>query len=148
MKFNWGTGIVLAFAFFISFILYFVITMNTNKKYKHDLVTKNYYKKELEYQDDIEKEKNGNNLLNNVDYKRTKKGLLIAFPSEMNSSNISGNVLMYRPSNKVSDFKIPIKLTNHTLLIPKDRLLEGRWNLSIDWKYKEKAYLYKQEIVY
>ena len=48
MKFNWGTGIVLAFIGFISFIMYFVINMNTNDKYDHDLVTEDYYKQELE----------------------------------------------------------------------------------------------------
>ena len=44
MKFNWGTGIVLAFIAFISFIMYFVISMNTNNKYDHDLVSENYYR--------------------------------------------------------------------------------------------------------
>ena len=50
MKINWGTGIVLAFIGFISFIMYFVVNMNTNKKYDHDLVTEDYYKQELEFQ--------------------------------------------------------------------------------------------------
>ncbi|WGU68469.1 FixH family protein [Capnocytophaga canimorsus] len=47
MKINWGTGIVLAFVFFIAFILYFVIQMSTNKKYDHELVTEEYYKKRI-----------------------------------------------------------------------------------------------------
>ncbi|MCK5400025.1 MAG: FixH family protein, partial [Flavobacteriaceae bacterium] len=50
MKMNWGTGIVIAFIGFIAFIMFFVITMSTNKKYEHDLVTEDYYKEELEYQ--------------------------------------------------------------------------------------------------
>ncbi len=148
MKINWGTGIVIAFVFFISFILYFVITMSTNKKYKHDLVTKNYYEKELQYQDDIEKEQNAKQLPINVDYTRTEEGLRIQFPKEMSNDGISGEVILYRPSNKTFDFILPIQLKSHTLLIPKERLLEGRWNLKVDWKYKGKAYLFKQEIVY
>ena len=39
MKFNWGTGIVIAIMAFMGFILYFVITMSTNNSYSHDLVT-------------------------------------------------------------------------------------------------------------
>ena len=62
MKINWGTGIVLAFIGFIAFIMYFVISMNINKDYQHDLVTDDYYKEELEYQNDIDKEENANNL--------------------------------------------------------------------------------------
>ena len=36
MKINWGTGIVIVIAAFISFIMYFVITMNTNNKYSYE----------------------------------------------------------------------------------------------------------------
>ena len=54
MKINWGTAIVLVFIGFISFIMYFVIKMNTNKKYEHDLVTEDYYSKELAFQEEID----------------------------------------------------------------------------------------------
>ena len=38
MKFNWGTGVVLAFIGFISFIMYFVITYEyADNKFDHDL---------------------------------------------------------------------------------------------------------------
>jgi len=69
MKFNWGTGIVLAFIAFISFIMYFVINMSTNKKYDHDLVTEQYYNKELKFQEDIDKSKNARNLETNITWK-------------------------------------------------------------------------------
>ena len=50
MKINWGTGIILAFIGFIGFILYFVINASTDVKYRHDLVSQNYYEEELNYQ--------------------------------------------------------------------------------------------------
>ena len=58
MKINWGTGIVLAFVAFISFIMYFVVQMNMEDRADHELVTKDYYKKELAYQKEIDAEKN------------------------------------------------------------------------------------------
>ena len=54
MKFNWGTGIVLAFAAFIVFILYFVVLSTRDPASNHDLVTEDYYKKELKYQEDLD----------------------------------------------------------------------------------------------
>ena len=42
MKINWGTGIVIAFIAFISFIMYFVVNMNVNKKYDHDFRWNNF----------------------------------------------------------------------------------------------------------
>jgi len=57
-------------------------------------------------------------------------------------------VFLYRPSNKHLDFETPISLSNHTLLIPDKCLLDGRWNIKIDWSYNKNEYLYKTEITY
>ncbi|WP_299224594.1 FixH family protein [uncultured Psychroserpens sp.] len=148
MKINWGTGIVLAFIGFISFIMYFVINMTTNDKYDSSLVTKEYYKEELKYQEDINKETNAKNLITNITWKRTSEGLELLFPDNMDAKAITGKVFLYRPSNKQVDFETTISLSNHNLLIPDKRLLDGRWNLKVDWQYNGKSYLYKKEIVY
>jgi len=148
MKINWGTGIVLAFVVFISFILFFVVRMNVQSKYDHDLVIETYYEAELKYQNDIDKQRNAQKLTENVSVKQTEKGIEISFPKTFIADNIIGKVFLYRPSNRHFDFEIPISLSNHTLLIPNKRLLGGRWNLSVDWSYDEVAYLYKEEINY
>ena len=148
MKLNWGTGIVIAFVCFISFIMYFVINMNTSKKYNTSLVTEDYYKAELEYQNDIDKETNAKQLETNITWKRTAQGLEICFPKSMNINHITGKVFLYRPSNEHVDFETAISLSNHNLLIPDKRLLDGRWNIKVDWQYRGKSYLYKKEIVY
>lgn len=148
MKLNWGTGIVLAFIGFISFIMFFVIRMNTNDKYDHDLVNENYYKAELEYQNDIDKEENSKKLASDITWKKTSEGLVITFPEDLNIADIKGKVFLYRPSNKQVDFESSISLSNHNLLIPDKRLLDGRWNLKVDWEYNGKSYLYKKEITY
>ena len=148
MKLNWGTGIVIAFIGFISFIMYFVINMNTDKKLDHDLVTEDYYKQELKYQNDIDKEKNAKTLSANLKWQKTENGMLISFPENLEPSNISGKVFLYRPSNKQLDFETTFSLSNHNLLIPDKRLLDGRWNIKIDWSYKGNNYLYKEEILY
>ena len=148
MKFNWGTGIVLAFIGFISFIMYFVISMNINEKYQHDLVTEDYYKQELEFQNDIDKETNSKNLAENITWTKTSDGLMITFPESLNINNITGKVFLYRPSNKQLDFETTISLSNYNLLIPDKRLLDGRWNIKIDWQYNGNMYLYKKDIIY
>ncbi|MBR9756521.1 MAG: FixH family protein [Algicola sp.] len=148
MKINWGTGIVLALIGFISFIMYFIITMSTNDKYNHDLVVEDYYQKELEFEADINKEKNALALKENVVYNKTPEGVVITFPSNLEPKNITGKVFLYRPSNKQFDFEVPISLSNHNLLIPDNRLLDGRWNIKVDWQYNNTSYLYKKEMSY
>ncbi|MCL7753822.1 FixH family protein [Polaribacter sp. Z022] len=146
MKFNWGTGIVVAIIGFISFIMYFVITMSTDNNYSHDLVTEQYYQKELEYQQQIDATKNAAKLEENISLKKTKEGLQVYFPSDFDKNEIKGKIFLYRPSNKQLDFEMPISISNTYLLVPEKRLLDGRWNITISWNYKSKDYLFKKEL--
>ncbi|WP_062061562.1 FixH family protein [Aquimarina longa] len=148
MKINWGTSIVLVFIGFMSFILYFVIRMNTDKKYEHDLVTEDYYKKELAFQQEINAEENSKSLKNNISVKKTDKGLVISFPEDKNYKEISGSIFLYRPSNDKLDFRIPISLSDPEFLIKDENMIEGRWNITVDWKYEQNRYLYKESFTY
>lgn len=128
--------------------MYFIITLNVNDKYDHDLVTEDYYAEELNYQEDIDKLNNAKNLDENISYKRTAEGLFIVFPKHMDLNNIIGHVFLYRPSNKQLDFDMSISLSKPYLLIPDKRLVDGRWNIKVDWQYNGQSYLYKKTINY
>lgn len=148
MKINWGTGIVIAIVLFMSFILFLVIKMSTDKNYEHDLVVEKYYQKELAYQEEIDAEENLKLFSERITGKRVENGWLLTFPPEMENLNIEGKVFLYRPSNKQLDFDFPIELSGLNLLIPDKRLLDGRWNIILDWEYQGKSYLYKDSIMY
>ncbi|MRH99696.1 cytochrome C oxidase Cbb3 [Kriegella sp. EG-1] len=148
MKINWGTSIVIAFVAFISFILFFVFRMSTEVKAEHDLVTEDYYKDELGYQKDIDAEQNAKDLSNQLKINITEEGLNVDFPNSQEAEKISGHIFMYRPSNKRLDFDIPISLSNSHLLIPDKKMLEGRWNIKIEWKYDDQSFLHKENINY
>lgn len=147
MKINWGTGIVLAFVGFISFILFFVIRMGLDDRTNHDLVTEDYYKAELGYQKEIDAEKNGNEHAR-ITMERTPDGLLLNFPENLDLKKITGTVSLYRPSNKHLDFDLPVSLSNAHLLIPDKRLLDGRWDIKVSWQYGDELYLYKESLTY
>jgi len=148
MKINWGTGVVLAFIGFIGFILFFVIRMSTDHNAEHDLVTEEYYKAELGYQKEIDAGENANTLSDKLTMEKTAEGLSIQFPENMSPAKIEGKVSLYRPSNKHLDFDLPISLSNSHLLIPDKRLLDGRWDITIEWTYGGKPYLFKQSLTY
>ncbi|WP_115461476.1 FixH family protein [Winogradskyella aurantiaca] len=148
MKLNWGTAIVIAFIGFIGFIMFFVVRMSTDDKYNHELVADDYYQQELEYQNDIDKVENAKALSEEISYKKTEEGLLLSFPKEIDQLKIEGKVFLIRPSNKQLDFEMPISLSNHYLLIPDNRLLDGRWNIRIEWTEGKETYLYKSALTY
>ena len=148
MKINWGTGIVITIVAFISFIMFMVVKMMSNKAYDHDFVTEKYYQKELLYQDNIYAMNNVKNLKNSIKTEKTINGLKIYFPSDFNPKEIKGKVFLYRPSNKALDFEMKISLTNTFLLVPEESLLGGRWNIDVNFIYKNEPYLYHQKIMY
>ena len=84
----------------------------------------------------------------NLGTEKNDEGILIKFPENMDLKDIKGTVFLYRPSNKELDFELPINLSQSHLLIPDNRLLDGRWDIKIFWEYQGEAYLFKEKITY
>lgn len=148
MKLNWGKGIVIAFVLFMSFILYFVIKVQSDDKYDNELVTQEYYKKEKLVQGNIESIQNANSLNVKVTITKTDEGLVISFPDSLDPKKIKGKVSLYRPSNQKLDFETLISLSGSDLLIPKNNLVGGLWGITVAWEYEGKTYLNKEEIYF
>ena len=146
MKINWGTGIVIAFTLFMSFILYFVIKVQSNSKYDNELVVEEYYKHDAKFGDEMVRIQNAQNLVEKPQIINEAGEIKIIFPPQFDPKNIKGKVSLYRPSNKKLDFEIPISLSNSTLLIPKKSLVGGRWDINLNWEYNNKEYQSKNTI--
>lgn len=147
MKINWGTGIVIAFGLFMTFILYFVFEVQSNSKYDNDLVVEEYYKHDLHFQDEMKRIQNAHDLQQKPTVAFISEGVEVVFPATFNADKIKGNVLLYRASNKKFDFNTPIALNNSAMLIPKNKLIKGQWNVNMEWQYKGKKYL-SREVIY
>ena len=147
MKINWGTAIVIAFGLFISFILYFVVKVQSDSKYDNDLVVEEYYKHDAKFGDEMERVQNAEDLVSKPVINIVDEGVTIVFPATLAPKNIKGKVSLYRPSNKKLDFEIPISLSDvTTLLIPKKSLIGGRWEINMEWQYEGSSYLTKETI--
>lgn len=145
MKINWGTGIVVAFVLFMSFILFFVFRVQSDSKYDNELVVEDYYKQERILQDVLNKEENAAHLQQKVTIEDTEEGILITFPADFNPKEIKGKVSLYRPSDQKLDNESQISLsTSNHLLIPKSDLAGGRWDIIVDWQYQGKTYFNKE----
>lgn len=148
MKINWGKGIVIAIILFMSFILYFVIKVQSDSKYDNEMVTEDYYRKEKLVQGNIESIQNANNLDQKVTITKTAEGIAIGFPTAFDYTQIKGKVSLYRPSNQKLDFENSLSLTGSDLLIPKQNLVGGLWGITIAWEYEGKSYLNKEEVYF
>lgn len=147
MKINWGTGIVIAFALFITFIMYFVFKMQFSTKNENELVVEEYYKQDAKFGDEMTRVQNANDLDQKPLISNTPEGIRIVFPAIFVPNRIKGTVSFYRPSDKKFDFEVPISLSESSLFVPAKKLLVGRWDINMEWQYAEKKYLTK-EIIY
>ncbi|WP_317048251.1 FixH family protein [Flavobacterium arcticum] len=140
IKINWGTGIVIAFTLFISFILFFVIKVQTDNQYDNELVVEDYYKQERILQAKLDREQNAADLNDRVTVAQDDEFIKINFPEAFDASKITGKVSLYRPSNQKLDFEIPISISVPYLLIPKSDMAGGRWDIAIEWQYSNVGY--------
>lgn len=146
MKINWGTGIVIAFVLFISFILYFVLQMTFSSEYDGEMVQEDYYQEEYVFQQAIDAQMNGRALDQNIEINKEPDAFYINFPQAFDYKNISGTIYMYRPSDKNLDFKVPIQLESSSYAIPSDKLAKGKWEMTINWQHEEVEYRYKKVV--
>ena len=144
LRISWGTGIFIAFALFMAFILFFVFTVQSDSSYDNELVVEDYYKQERVLQERLDKEQNAAELQHKLQIINTQGAVKIIFPEEFDPKLIQGKVSLYRPSAQQLDFEIPISLSAPYLLIPKSGLAGGRWDIIVEWQYKEQKYLNKQ----
>mgnify|MGYP000848195062 FL=1 len=148
MKFNWGTGVIIGFGSFMTFILFFVFLVQSNSKYDNELVADDYYKKESNVQSDIESQTLSNSLKTKLKVEKTAEGLQVIFPADIDYKNINGTISLYRPSNQKLDFETKISLSSPIMLIPKHKLVSGLWEISINWNVDEISYLNKETVYF
>ena len=144
IKWNWGTGIVIAIILFMAYIMTLVF-MGSRQKF--DLVEKDYYPKALEYQQQIDKEQNAKSLTEKVKVENQGDRLLVTFQSIFNSGDISGNYTFYRPSDVHGDIRVEIKPdTAGCQYLDLRELKKGKYILQIDYNVKGKSYFQEQPV--
>lgn len=147
-KFNWGHGIFLSLVFFVLFIGSFVYKTLFVSAYNHPLVSKEYYKEEVAYQDEIDRLNNANKLKDNVKVQKSSKGIFLVFPPETDYNKIHAFLKLQRTNNADFDIEKEIVLDSSTYLIPYKDLVKGRYALKLNWEYKDIPYQYREKIDY
>lgn len=146
MKINWGFGVVIAFVLFASFILYFVVKVQSNPKYDNELVVEEYYKKDMRYSEEMQQLQNAASLAEKPQIISAAQGVAIRFPDAMHKPDIHGKVFLYRPSASKLDFEVPIAEPDSLTLIPDSFLAGGQWIVTLQWNYDGKTYMMKKKI--
>lgn len=144
MKFNWGTGIVIFFIFFAASMTFAVVSTT---KYPPQLVQKDYYALDLNYQDRLERKQNASAMavLPKVQFNAEAKVIHVEFPEGMTAQ--TGTAKCYRSATTKDDFSTPLENVS-SLDIPAEKLKTGRWHVELNWETAEgKKYFWENVIV-
>lgn len=134
---NWGWKIAIAYTAFAGMVLAFVFAASINKV---NLVEEDYYKKEIEYQNQIERIINTNELGSKfIMYLDVLKKAIVV---ENNGDKlISGELQFYRPSDSSIDIVTAFKVNSEdTLEIQTNTLERGLWIIKANWTLEDKSY--------
>jgi hypothetical protein len=138
---NWGKGIIITMAAFMSFILFMVFTLMSKST---DLESEDYYKKEIEYEQEMNALKNASQLKENAKINLTEEFVVVVLPTKEQVSNVQ--IALFRPNNKKKD-KLLNENNSKTIMIAKNTLLKGRYNVAIKYEVNGKKILQKEEIM-
>ena len=138
IKFNWGTGIFIFIALFLvanAFVIYFSLQQ------KYDLVTEEYYPQGLEYQKQIDRFANANNLGGKLIVTEESGELVIQYPAELRGRDVAGQIVFFRPSDEKADFKDSIRFDTAMIQrIPIQKIMKGKYIAKFFWIMDSKEY--------
>lgn len=137
---NWGYKLMVVFGLFALLIGTLVYkSMHT----KFELVTKDYYKDELKYQDRIDA-KNAAATISDVSIVQENDSIKIQFPKEIANNITNGNVWFYCKTDEVKDKHINF---NNAFAIAKTQLNKTYYQAKISYQAGGVNYYSEKEIL-
>ncbi len=141
---NWGYRVT---ALYISFVIMMLVLVSMAVKQDFDLVSPDYYRQEIEYQNRIDKINNTQKLKEPLTFQidDEAKQIHVQFPKNLNAPN--GKILLYRPTDSKKDVLIDVATdTGNTQSIDIAALQKGLWRIKIDWAANDITY-YNEEVI-
>ena len=146
MIISWGKKIFFLYTFFalsMIFLVYKCCQVN------YDLVSKDYYKEELAYQELIDGSVRSSESAGMIRLKQVEKGVLINFEDFSNLAEITGDCHFYYAPDASVDFRIKLASgTDSTQFVSHDfqkgsYMVKLRWNADGKFHYQEKKLIIK-----
>jgi hypothetical protein len=140
---NWGYKIMIFYLIFVAGIILLVYKSSTQNQ---DLVTPDYYKKELAFQQTIDSKERVNMLSSTPQISLDNKTISIKLPKEMSGVMVEAVVSLYCPSNKDNDFQTIVNTSKGLLEVPIANNCKGNFDLHLQWTAANKEYYYENKL--
>jgi hypothetical protein len=141
---NWGHKIIIVYVVFVAGMLFLVYKSSTQNT---ELVTEDYYAKELVYQQKIDEIKRTSLLSAPVNIKVINHEVTIYFPKDLAAKKIIGEVTLYCPSDQKKDIHQQFTVTDSAVSIIMPGNYHGLYYVKINWGAEGINYYYEQKII-
>ncbi len=142
---NWGKKIAFAYSLFVIFMIALVVACV--KQNDIFLVSEDYYKQEIQYQDRIDNISNASQLQNPVTVELNNETNILRVDLTKESVGAQGKVTFYRPSNPELDREFPVALSVAGVQeFPTKSLAKGLWLIKVQWQKDGKNYYKEQKV--
>jgi hypothetical protein len=140
---NWGNKLIVVFVLF-AVLMCVLVYKSVNTRY--DLVSKDYYKDELRYQDKIDGMANAAKV-SDVVVTQNDSEVIVDFPKELIGAKANGEAWFYCATDDLKDKKIPLQAdANGRQLFPKSQLSKANYLLKLSWKIDSNFYFSEKKI--
>jgi len=141
---NWGNKLLLTFGVFAILMAYMTYQCF---QVPVSLVSNEYYKDEIKYQDVIDGTNNANLLSKEVKLSKQDGQIIIQFPDEMKKQLLQGSILFYAPTNVKNDRRFALSVDEEgKQIIKTDQFQRGSYQVKIIWKTQKSHYYNEQSI--
>ena len=145
IKISWGTKIAVLYITFVGLIVMMVV-MSFHQKL--ELVSEDYYEKELAFQHKLDETKNAEALQDSITHNITNTDINLQFQSQFKTKKITGEILFFRPSDASKDYKTAIALNaDAQQKISLKNFSKGMYKMQISYKDEQTPYFTEQTIV-
>ena len=145
LKISWGVKIAILYCTFIGLVVVMVF-MSVHQNI--DLVSEDYYKKELVFQDKINEMKNAEALSGKITHSITNSDIELQFQEEFKTRKVTGDILFFCPAAASRDYQIPVSLNeNAQQKISLSKFTKGMYKMQISWKDDKTHYFAEETIV-
>lgn len=144
MKFNWGTGIFIFMALFLTAAAVFIVFAY---RQNIDLVHDDYYERGVDHTNQMEIDARSAKYMDIVQAQLKDEALVIGFSKLLEMPVDSANLLLYRPSDSKLDIDLPLDVSQSSWAVSREDLSSGRYILDLTWYSGGLQYEVKKDVI-
>ncbi len=141
---NFGKKIIILYVSFVALILTLVF-MSYGQDI--DLVSKDYYAQEINFQNKINATNNEKQLEKSITHDVNKESIILSIDSTLLTNDFKGTITFFRPSDAKKDVQLKMNFVGCKQVINLKQFIHGAYRLQLSWLSNNKSY-FKEDVIF